>query len=195
MLQALKLRPGVLHGTLLVLATGVTALPAATEEAPARILAASSWGAATPIGLSQVTAAVAPATGVLASSGSGYASHEEVEALRQEIAGLRQEVSRGRTDMWSAMKTISQSVERSEVEMKALTKDVGMLRGRQGGVPTYAGAPPVSIPSGCDSRQASCAECVGCISCVWCAVEQRCVPGDAAGPVRGECALFRHNVC
>lgn len=112
----------------------------------------------------------------------------EVAQLRSEIADLRQEVVSGNRDMWSAVKLISATVEKDETTMQALTQDVQTLRGRHGGsVPLVA--------TECSMRQSSCSECLSVPTCVWCKVEQRCYSGDSAGPVRGECAFFRHGTC
>lgn len=106
--------------------------------------------------------------------------------MRSEIAELRQEVVSSNTDMWSAVKLITSTVDKDEKTVQALTQDVQTLRGRHGGsVPLVANE--------CSMRQASCGECLSLSSCVWCKVEQRCYPGDSAGPVRGECALFSHG--
>jgi hypothetical protein len=131
----------------------------------------------------------------------GSASVAEIEALRNEVAELRQEVGKGRDDMWSAMKTISVHVDRDQREMDELTSDIRTLRGRRGGVGAIGAGIMVAVsPSDCSARQSSCGACLGeapagnaaaSPSCVWCEVEQRCVAGDGAGPLRGECTLFR----
>lgn len=108
--------------------------------------------------------------------------------MRGEMAELRKEVVNSNRDMWSAVKLITSTVEKDETAMQALTQDVQTLRGRHGGsVPLVADE--------CSIRQASCSECLSIPSCVWCKVEQRCYSGDAAGPVRGECAYYRHGTC
>jgi len=116
------------------------------------------------------------------------ASTQEVAQMRTEITELRQEVVNGNKDMWNAVKLIMGTVEKDESTMKALTQDVRTLRGRHGGsVPLVADE--------CTMRQSSCSECLSVPSCVWCKVEQRCYVGDSAGPVRGECAFFKHGTC
>eukprot|EP00747_Dinoflagellata_sp_TGD_P053284 gnl/TRDRNA2_/TRDRNA2_148380_c1_seq1.p1 gnl/TRDRNA2_/TRDRNA2_148380_c1~~gnl/TRDRNA2_/TRDRNA2_148380_c1_seq1.p1 ORF type:complete len:245 (-),score=44.46 gnl/TRDRNA2_/TRDRNA2_148380_c1_seq1:44-778(-) len=116
------------------------------------------------------------------------ATHAEVAALREEIKELRSEVKHGNEDMWNAARLIATTVDKDEKEMKAVTRDIQTLRGRQGG-----GMPLVLTE--CSSRQSSCGECVGSPSCVWCAVENRCYSGDESGPVRGECAFFKYGMC
>lgn len=112
----------------------------------------------------------------------------DVEDMRKEIAELRQEVASGHQDMWNAVKLITATVEKDEASMQALTEDVQTLRGRHGGsVPLVA--------TECSMRQSSCSECLSVPSCVWCKVEQRCYTGDSLGPVRGECAFFKHGTC
>lgn len=108
--------------------------------------------------------------------------------MRAEIASLRQEVVNSNKDMWSAVKMISSTVKKDQAAMQAITQDVQALRGRHGG-----GVPQVATE--CSVRQSSCSECLAVESCVWCKVEQRCYSGDSAGPVKGECALFRHGTC
>jgi len=116
------------------------------------------------------------------------AAANEVAQLRSQIADLRNEVVSGNRDMWGAVKLISATVEKDEATMQALTQDVQTLRGRHGGsVPLVA--------TECSMRQSSCSECLSVPTCVWCKVEQRCYSGDSAGPVRGECAFFRHGTC
>lgn len=113
---------------------------------------------------------------------------DEVSQMRNEIAELRKEVVNGNKDMWNAVKLITSTVEKDERVMEAVTHDVQMLRGRRGGsVPLVA--------TECSMRQSSCSECLSVPSCVWCKVEQRCYSGDSAGPVRGECAFFKHGTC
>merc|ERR1740133_103542 len=116
------------------------------------------------------------------------AAQHEVAAMRNEISQLREEVVSSNKDMWSAVKLITATVEKDENTMQALTQDVQTLRGRHGGsVPLVA--------TECSMRQSSCSECLSVPSCVWCKVENRCYSGDSAGPVRGECAFFRHGTC
>mmetsp|Transcript_119871 Transcript_119871/g.188018 ORF Transcript_119871/g.188018 Transcript_119871/m.188018 type:complete len:277 (+) Transcript_119871:55-885(+) len=115
-------------------------------------------------------------------------SPQEVAQMRAEIAGLRAEVANGQRDLFDAAKLITSTVEKDEKEMQALTQDVQTLRGR------HAGSVPV-VATECSVRQSSCSECLSVPSCVWCKVEQRCYSGDELGPLRGECAFFRHGVC
>jgi len=108
--------------------------------------------------------------------------------MQHEIAELRQEVVSSNKDMWHAVKLITSTVEKDETAMQAISQDVQLLRGRHGGsVPLVANE--------CSMRQSSCGDCLSVPSCVWCKVEQRCYRGDSAGPVRGECAFFRHDKC
>jgi len=116
------------------------------------------------------------------------ADAQEIAQMRNEIATLRSEVSNGNKDMWNAVKLITSTVEKDETAMQALTQDVQTLRGRHGGsVPLVADE--------CSMRQSSCGDCLAVPTCVWCKVEQRWFSGDSAGPVRGECAFFRHGTC
>lgn len=116
------------------------------------------------------------------------AAASDVAQMRSEIADLRQEVVSSNRDMWNAVKLIASTVEKDEATIQAVTQDVQTLRGRHGGsVPLVA--------TECSMRQSSCSECVSVPSCVWCQVEQRCYSGDSAGPVRGECAFYRHGTC
>jgi hypothetical protein len=115
-------------------------------------------------------------------------SPQEVSQMRAEIASLRAEVANGQKDMFDAAKLITSTVEKDEKAMQALTQDVQTLRGR------HAGSVPV-VTTECSVRQSSCSECLSVPSCVWCKVEQRCYSGDELGPVRGECAFYRHGTC
>lgn len=119
---------------------------------------------------------------------SASVSPEEVAQLREQIASLRSEVVSGQKDMFDVAKMIASSVEKTEKEMEALTQDVQTLRGR------HAGSVPV-VTTECSVRQSSCSECLSIPTCVWCKVEQRCYSGDKLGPLRGECAFFRHGQC
>mmetsp|Transcript_2755 Transcript_2755/g.4602 ORF Transcript_2755/g.4602 Transcript_2755/m.4602 type:complete len:304 (-) Transcript_2755:28-939(-) len=110
----------------------------------------------------------------------------QVTEMRSEIAGLREEVARGNTEMWQAVRLITNAVDDDEQKMKALTKDVLTLRGRRGGGVQ-------NVATECTMRQASSSDCLSAPCCVWCKVEQRCYSGDSMGPVHNECALFDHS--
>lgn len=111
---------------------------------------------------------------------------EQVTEMRGEIAGLREEVARGNTEMWQAVRLITNAVDKDEQKMKALTQDVLTLRGRRGGGVQ-------NVPTECTMRQASSSDCLSAPCCVWCKVEQRCYSGDSMGPVHNECAFFEHS--
>merc|ERR1719162_185935 len=92
------------------------------------------------------------------------AAASEVAQMRNEIATLRQEVVSSNSDMWSAVKLITATVEKDENTMQSLTQDVQTLRGRHGGsVPLVA--------TECSMRQSSCGDCLSVPNCVWCKVE------------------------
>jgi len=110
------------------------------------------------------------------------------DAIKAEIVALRNEVKTGNDDMWQAAKLIAQTVDEDEKKLKSITKDVSTLRGRGGGL-----TPRVATE--CSARQSSCTECTSVPTCVWCGVEQKCYSGDASGPLRGECAFFKHDQC
>eukprot|EP00746_Dinoflagellata_sp_MGD_P003962 gnl/MRDRNA2_/MRDRNA2_107666_c0_seq1.p1 gnl/MRDRNA2_/MRDRNA2_107666_c0~~gnl/MRDRNA2_/MRDRNA2_107666_c0_seq1.p1 ORF type:complete len:219 (+),score=43.65 gnl/MRDRNA2_/MRDRNA2_107666_c0_seq1:70-726(+) len=107
------------------------------------------------------------------------------EAIKAEIVALRNEVKTSNDEMWKAAKLIAKTVDADEKKMKSITKDITTLRGRSGGL-----TPRVATE--CTFRQASCMECTAVPTCVWCGVEQKCYSGDASGPLRGECAFFKH---
>jgi hypothetical protein len=179
--------------------------PVASPISPAGFVPGAPGGIVAPqLGLIPVTAAPMPAgmqaipppgaiplsafTPTQAPTPPPAAAATEVAQMRSEMAELRNEVVSSNKDMWNAVKLITSTVEKDETTMQALTQDVQTLRGRHGGsVPQVA--------TECSMRQSSCGDCVSVPSCVWCKVEQRCYSGDSAGPVRGECSLFRHGTC
>eukprot|EP00927_Polykrikos_kofoidii_P055847 TRINITY_DN50034_c0_g1_i1.p1 TRINITY_DN50034_c0_g1~~TRINITY_DN50034_c0_g1_i1.p1 ORF type:complete len:205 (-),score=32.16 TRINITY_DN50034_c0_g1_i1:103-717(-) len=180
----------------ILLAINVLSMPVDASRASLRIRAvpASSWGSAQLLSSVPPSSALPPpGTEVLSAVGGTAASVAQVQALREEIGALREEVARGQNDMWRALKLITSTVDQDMRDMKSMTHDVALLRGRRAGQ-RFSGSAGV-VPSKCDARQSSCGDCVACPTCVWCEVEQRCVLGDSVGPLHGDCSLFRFGKC
>mmetsp|Transcript_62665 Transcript_62665/g.149488 ORF Transcript_62665/g.149488 Transcript_62665/m.149488 type:complete len:165 (-) Transcript_62665:19-513(-) len=111
-----------------------------------------------------------------------------VAAMRDEISELRQEVAQSNKEMWEALKMVSTTVDRDGEALRSMTRDIATLRGRRGG------AEPPALDE-CSQRQASCGNCLDSPACIWCEVEQRCFKGDAQGPLKGQCLMYRHGQC